>query len=92
MTQLESTEQYKAVFKVLSRIAEGDQKDELHEKLILLPENAFEMLSEMWKSEYPTYDFEEEFPFRMEMSEEEHQRWVESLDIEDYESLDKDLK
>ena len=73
-------------------LGNGTQEQELREELRLLPENAFEILTSMWKSEYPSYDFEEEFPNSTEMSEEEHQKWLQTLDLEDYDSLDKDLK
>lgn len=91
MTQLKNKEQYQTVFDVIFSIAMGDKKVDLKEKLKLLPNNAYATLTDMWKSMYPPYDFEEEFPNSGEMSEEDHQKWVDSLDIEDYDSLDKDL-
>jgi hypothetical protein len=90
MVRLESHEQYHAVFDVITGLRNGDKKKDLQKHLKLLPKGSYEKIRNLLKYNYPSYDFKEEFPFGgVDMTEEEHQKWLGSLDIEDFESIDK---
>jgi len=89
--QLDTEDQHEAVYQALFTLAMGCPKEEVSEELRLLPDSSFEKLKKLVESDRPPFDFDEEFPSGTHMTEEEKEEWLEKIDKEYYDSLDRDL-